>query len=244
MVVNNNINLSKYLETYNTADKFFTLFSQFKNNIWNNLGVSTYKIPNNNICYNEERIYSWISNTMTEELYLNNELLINGEFIICEDNIYQAIDLYDPLEDNIYDVLHSYSNENNFSYLDIKNSLITRVNAKDFKLYKHGRYIINNSFKFDFQPQFSNMDEYYNLKFSFNENIDDIINNNINSDIFNENELMWNMNDKIIQFNINQNNIIYTFEDDEDYVYVYIDSRYHYPFLTGTAGILKVEYLK
>lgn len=241
-------NINRYLETYFAADKFFSLFSQFKDNLWNNLGIFTYKIFNEDLKYSysggKERIYSWISNTMSEELYLSDVLKIDKEFIICEDKIYYEVGLYDPLENNIYDVLHSYGNENKISYLDIKNNLISRVKSSDFRLYKHGNYVISNSIRFDFQPQFSNMDEYYNLKFSFNDNIDDVINNNINSNVFSENELKWKMNGDLIEFSIEDNNIIYTFEDNEEYVYVYIDSRYHYPFLTGTTGILKIEYLK
>lgn len=78
------------------------------------------------------------------------------------------------------------------------------------------------------------------LAVAFNKDVEQIINNEVskNSGIMDVD--ISKKVGEVIDFNLNK---VYSFEN-SDHIYLYIDSAEHYPFVTGTNGIITVEYIK
>lgn len=239
---NFNNNIDKYIYDLSNTNKFYTLFGQFSKSLWEKIGIIPNKLEYKNLLYeynsNEIRCYNYIGSNMTQELYNNDYLDLNTNILRYKSKLSHKKILYNPNKKHIYDgIMKKF---NNFDIILSDLELI--MPKKDFKLYEHGKYIINNQFNLNIQSNNNFNDSLYTIKLSYSENIDDIINNNLNPNEIEKNTINIIEHDKYYLFDLTYNNIIYSFENN-DSIYLYIDSQYHYPFLSGTNALLKVEYI-
>jgi hypothetical protein len=240
--LNLNNNISKYLDVLNRTNKFYSLFGQFSKNLWHKIGIIPSKLNHNLLLHEYDskqfRCYNFIGSNMTQEIYNHDNLDLNTNIFECKIKLKTENNLYNPTKEYVYDsIIRNYADFN-----EMVSELEFVLPKKDFKLYEHGKYIINNSFKLNIIPNINFDSDQYNIKMSYSKNIDDIINNTLNSEEIEKNIIKTQNYDNYYLFDLTHDNIIYTFEN-ENSIYLYIDSQYHYPFLSGTNAILKVEYM-
>lgn len=239
---NFNNNIDKYIYDLANTDKFYTLFGQFSKSLWEKIGIIPNKLEYKNLLYNydsnEIRCYNYIGSNMTQELYNNDYLDLNTNILRYKLQLSHEEILYNPTKKHIYDGIMKKFDEFDIVLSDLEIILP----KKDFKLYEHGKYIIDNQFNLNIQSDTNFNDSLYTIKLSYSENIDDIINNNLNPNEIEKNTINIKEHEKYYSFDLTYNNIIYSFEN-ENSIYLYIDSQYHYPFLSGTNALLKVEYI-
>lgn len=240
--LNLNNNVSKYLDVLNRTNKFYSLFGQFSKNLWHKIGIIPNKLNHNLLLHEYDskqfRCYNFIGSNMTQEIYNHNDLDLNTNIFEHKIKLKIENNLYNPTKKYVYDsIIQNYTDFN-----EMISELEFVLPKKDFKLYEHGKYIIDNTFKLNIIPNINFDSEQYNIKMSYSKNVDDIINNTLNSKEIEKNIIKTQNYDNYYLFDLTHDNIIYTF-DNENSIYLYIDSQYHYPFLSGTNAILKVEYM-
>lgn len=212
--------------------------NKIKNNEVNNIIVN--KIDNVIVNSNNDKIrcYNYLGTNITQEIYNNDQLDLNRNMFSYKLQINSHEQLYNLKESHIYDGM----GDKIYKFDKLVSELDMIFFKEDFKLYQHGKYIITNEYKFNIQPSINFDDFQYNIKLSYSKNIDDIINNNLNSIEIEKNYVNIKELDKYYSIDLNFENLIYSFENN-DSIYLYIDSKNHYPFLSGTNAILKVEYI-
>lgn len=215
----------------------------FGNNSYNKIDVNKTDVnKTKNIIINSNndkiRCYNYFGTNITQEIYNCDDLDLNVNIFSHKLHIYSHEQLYNPKKSHIYDGMSNKI----YEFGKLVSELNMTLLKKDFKLYSHGEFIITDEYEFNIQPGINFDDFQYNVKLSYSKNIDDIINNNLNSTEVEKNYVNIKESDKYYSIDLNFENLIYSFENN-DSIYLYIDSKNHYPFLSGTNAILKVEYI-
>lgn len=177
----------QYLNEYLRADKYYSLYSQFKNSLVSKLKINFEKIDLTKLEYNVEhsienyddkwytylkdryRKYNWIGTNFTEEYYF-------GDKIKFEKRLISPKTVYDE-------------------------------------------------------------EQIVNLKFSFDKNIEKIININLDNIEYNSNITLKKIENKI-EIDLKK---FETLQTNGGKIYLYLDSQYHYPFENTTEGRLFYE---
>lgn len=210
----------------------------FGDNVYNKIDDNKPENIINNFNNDKIRCYNYLGTNITQEIYNRDDLDLNVNIFSHKLQIYSHEQLYNPKKSHIYDGI----SDKIYGFNKLVSDLNMTLLKNDFKLYSHGKYIITNEYKFNIQPSIDFDDLQYNVKLSYSKNIDDIINNNLNSTEVEKNYVNIKESDKYYSIDLNFENLIYSFENN-DSIYLYIDSKNHYPFLSGTNAILKVEYI-
>lgn len=177
----------QYLNEYLRANKYYSLYSQFKNSLVSKLKINFEEIDLTKLEYNIEhsienyddqwytylkdkyRKYIWIGTNFTEEYYF-------GDKIKFEKHLISPKTVYDE-------------------------------------------------------------EQIVNLKFSFDKNIEKIININLNNIEYNSNITLKKIENKI-EIDLKK---FETLQTNGDKIYLYLDSQHHYPFENTTEGRLFYE---
>lgn len=238
----NKIEYKNLFYNVNSEIKSNTLIDNINGIFGNNLDnkINDNEVDNIIINTNNDKIrcYNYFGTNITQEIYNCDQLDLNKNMFSYKLRINSNEQLYNLKKRHIYDGMIDKIYKFNKLVSDLDMILL----KKDFKLYSHGKYIIADEYNFNIQPSINFDDLQYNIKLSYSKNIDDIINNNLNSTEVEKNYVSIKELDKYYSIDLSFENLIYSFENN-DSIYLYIDSKNHYPFLSGTNAILKVEYI-
>lgn len=255
-----NIDYLNYINLYYKTDKFYSLFGQFQESAWYKLGiVSNYINPDLlNYHFNTTdkdkthlewynplnkitRIYNILGNAFTQELYLSKEIFINQEIYSSEDLVCQKQTRYlNPT--TFFEQKYQYNLEliESMDYYKLEQDYLNNSQRST----KIDGSLLTNHFYLLLQPSLNYDNNIYTFRIMFSKYVDYEINTFLNtSEIHKENARYITIEKNDTKFELIFKNLTYRYEEfDEDDIWIYIDSQYHYPFLSHTTAYLEVEY--
>ena len=186
-------------------------------------------------------VYNILGNAFTQELYLSKEIFINQEIYSSEDLVCQKQTRYlNPT--SFFEQKYQYNLEliESMDYYKLEQDYLNNSQRST----KIDSSLLTNHFYLQLQPSLNYDNNIYTFRIMFSKYVDYEINTFLNtSEIHKENARYITIEKNDTKFELIFKNLTYRYEEfDEDEIWIYIDSQYHYPFLSHTTAYLEVEY--